>query len=125
MGRLRADDRRATDKRREAKIKEEYKRIAKEEGKDAANRYSNRMRYERGLRNYVRASEMTSPAPQGHFLQEFGDIQSVTCHVPIVVAVSGRTRQELVAFFAQRQCCTFVDTIRDVAQRRDHRVDRV
>lgn len=70
--RYKTDDRREREKRRDAESKAEYKRILNREGRDAANRYMNQKRYERGLRTYVRASELPSPAPEGHFLQEFG-----------------------------------------------------
>jgi len=59
-------------RRRMMKAKKELQRIRKEEGREAAHDFMQRMRRERSAHQFVRASELPSPTRPGHFLSEFG-----------------------------------------------------
>ena len=50
----------------------EMKRLREKMGKDAFNRMMRERSAKGRLNNYVRASEISSPAPDGHFLRTFG-----------------------------------------------------
>ena len=52
--------------------KAEMKRLREEMGKDAFNQMLRERSAKERLNNFVRASELSSPAPDGHFLRTFG-----------------------------------------------------
>jgi hypothetical protein len=54
------------------KAKEEQKKLRQQMTKQEYAEYQRENRALAGLRNYVRASEIVSPAPDGHFLRIFG-----------------------------------------------------
>lgn len=59
-------------RRNERRARETIERIRREKGPEAARRFAARMQFERSMQRFVRASELPSPAPEGHFLGEFG-----------------------------------------------------
>jgi hypothetical protein len=54
------------------KAKEEQQKLREQMTKQEYAEYLRESKALAGLRNYVRASEITSPAPDGHFLRIFG-----------------------------------------------------
>ena len=52
--------------------KAEQKALRQEMGKEAYAQYEREQKFKERFRNYTRASELSSPAPDGHFLRTFG-----------------------------------------------------